>query len=155
MELEHRMTSDIDGFKKCSKCFRYVILHIIPIGHFRAPQLMNDDYRGVIQFTSVYTILYNPFYSWRMEMLKINENPADSRQARPSWPAAAGGTSPGEHPTGASRGRVPGAPHAGRRPHAGAAADTGDATTGTHGTAGVPRPDGSIGVLFDFFQLSG
>lgn len=72
MELEHRMTSDIDGFKKCSKCFRYVILHIIPIGHFRAPQLMNDDYRGVIQFTSVYTILYYPFYSWRMEMLKIN-----------------------------------------------------------------------------------
>ena len=82
-----------------------------------------------------------------------HENPADSRQARPSWPAAAGGTSPGEHPAGASRGRVPGAPHAGRRPHAGAAADTGDATTGTHGTAGVPRPDGNNRSSVWFFSV--
>ena len=85
-----------------------------------------------------------------------HENPADSRQARPSWPAARPVARPLESTQPVPPGEGSQAPRtAGRRPHAGAAADTGDATTGTHGTAGVPRPDGNIGVLFDFFQLSG
>ena len=62
LELEHRITSDIDGVKKCLKyfgCSKYsdVILHIIPIEQFRAPQLMNDDYRGGYP---VYISLYCP-----------------------------------------------------------------------------------------------